>query len=106
MGFNFRHQINIIFYQEIKAPGAGNPALPDVPRFVVLFDMQGRVPEVLQQQQRLFVERLLDLFRRLGVASYEVRGLKDFHRAGRLFFLPDILADSLWSEFINSACVW
>ena len=61
------------------------------------------MPEVVQQQQRLFVEGLLDVDRSLGVVPQEVRGEVERHFAARLVFFPRSLAASVCSEAMNAS---
>jgi hypothetical protein len=60
----------------MKSPILRHPRLPPVFAFVVLLGAEGRVAEVLEQEQRLLVERRLDV-------------------AGRFVFLVENLPASL-----------
>ena len=79
--------VGITFDEEIKTPVTGDAGLPTVFAFVVLLGAQGRVAQILEQEQRLLVESLLDFLGRLRIVAVEVRSAADLQRTERLVFL-------------------
>ena len=59
MRHDIDHTIHVVLQGEVKPPGAVDPRLPEVPRPVVLFGVERRVPGVGEQVRQLFIEIVL-----------------------------------------------
>ena len=90
---------------EIEAPSAGHACLPKIPAFVVLLGVQGRMTEILKQEQRLLVKHLLNLLRCFVVAAQEMFRVVEDHFPAGLFFFVRSLTDSWCNEPRKASCV-
>src|ERR1017187_6187099 len=102
---NVLEDVGIVVNEKIKTPVKGDAGLPSVSAFVILFGAQGRVAQILEQQQRLFVKGLLDFLGCLAVAAVEVLGAADLHRGEGLVLLALSFLASRWRSAINFAWV-
>src|SRR5271157_845386 len=100
---NVLQDVGVVFDDEIQTPVFRHARLPPTPAFVILLCAEGRVPEVLEQEQRLLAKRRLDVFGRFGEGPREMRSPAELHLAWRFVFLAESLAASLCRAAINSA---
>src|SRR5664279_1845481 len=98
-------QIPVILDEEIKAPILVDAGLPEAPALVVFLGAERWMVEILEQKQRLLIERTFDLLGSLGVVPLEVGRAEKFHHAERLVFLRFNFLASSWSEAMNSLWV-
>ena len=86
-----------------KTPIFVNAGLPDIVGLVNLLGVQAWVTQVAEEQANLFVESLLYLGRRVGIAPIEALGIETPHLAERLLVL--LPAGALRAVFFRLAII-
>ena len=87
--------VGVVLDEKVETPVFRHPRLPPILAFVILLGAEGRMAEVLEQQQRLLAKLRLDIFGHFAVGPREMGGPAELHLAGRLVFLAESLAASL-----------